>query len=63
MILESIICIDQQSDYEEYRFIIEEKAGKKVKYIAIGPLNRTNLKFFKIRFKAEFFLCFNQNSD
>ena len=35
----------------EYRFIVEDKSSKKIKYIAIGPLHTTNLNFFSIRFK------------
>jgi len=46
---------------EEYKFIIEERVCRKVKYIAIGPLNSTKLKFLRIRFKYDVSLCLNKS--
>ena len=37
--------------------------SKKIKYIAIGPLNTTKLNFFRIRFKHEILLNINHDSD
>jgi len=38
-------------DIPLYRFILEGKASRKVKYIAIGPLLSTRLRFLRIRYK------------
>jgi hypothetical protein len=40
--METILC-REKSEADEYRFIIEDRSSKKVKYIAIGPLNTTKL--------------------
>ena len=53
----------QKTDEPEYRFVAEDKSSKKVKYIAIGPLNTVNLNFFRIRFRHELMMCINQDSD
>ena len=53
----------QETNEPEYRFFVEDKSSKKIKYIAIGPLNTTKLNFFRIRFKHEMFLCVNQEVD
>lgn len=51
------------SDEQEYRFIVEDRTSKKVKYLAIGRLGTTRLNFFRIRFTNEVIFCMNHSDD
>lgn len=59
MILEKHMFLDEAQE-NEYMFIVEDKSSRKVKYLAIGPLNTTKLNFFRMRFKHELSTCLNQ---
>lgn len=46
-----------------YRFIIEDKSSRKIRYIGIGSLIQPEeLSFFRIRFKHDVSLCLNKTN-
>ncbi len=47
----------------QHLFIIEDQAKKKVKFMGIGAVGQAELKVFKIRFKNEFLVCWNKDTD
>lgn len=60
LILERYLCL-QEVQPGEHIFMVEDKSSRKVKYIAVGPLNTTKLNFFRIRFQHELSIILNQH--
>jgi hypothetical protein len=56
--LESVLE-PESGDSQLYRFVIEDRSSRKVKYIAIGSLLTTRLRFLRIRYKHELSICLN----
>ena len=52
-----------QPNCKDYRFVVEDRSSKKIKYIAVGPLGTTAINFFRIRFSNELSFCLNQSPD
>lgn len=46
-----------------HRFVIEDRSSRKVKFIAIGPLLTTRLRFLRIRYKHELSICLNETNE
>ena len=46
-----------------YKFIMEDRNSRKVKYIGIGPLMTTRVKFLRIRYKYELSICLNETNE
>ncbi len=62
MVLEKHLYL-QEVQPNEHLFVVEDKSSRKVKYMAVGPLNTTKLNFFRIRFKYELSVNLNQHVD
>lgn len=46
-----------------YRFVIEDRSSRKVKYMAMGPLLTPRLRFLRIRYKHELSICLNETNE
>ncbi len=46
-----------------HRFVMEDRSSRKVKYVAIGPLLTTRLRFLRIRYKHLLSICLNETNE
>ena len=58
-----LILRPEEGEDSLYKFIVEDRSSRKVKYIAIGRLFTTKLRFLRVRFKYELSTCMNESNE
>lgn len=59
--IESIL--EPEGDSTLHRFVMEDRSSRKVKYVAIGQLLTTRLRFLRIRYRHELSICLNETTE
>jgi hypothetical protein len=56
-------CVAENTEQELYQIVLEDSSSRKVKYIALGQLKSTRLKFLRVRYKQELAICLNETTE